>query len=227
VEILVHTGDFAGALEIVREVLRFADVGRHLTAPWRVVIAGAPNVGKSSLVNALAGFQRSIVSPVPGTTRDVVSVQLAIDGWPVEVSDTAGLRDGGGSLEQFGIERARAATVEADLVIWLLDASASPVWPDVPLAPNCHLRVVVNKVDLPASWDLDIAAEAPRISASTGRGVAELLTAIGSWLVCDPPLIGAAVPFTDELASRLRDVACYLETAPEANIATVLKLLST
>ena len=66
-------------------------LGRHLIAPWRVVIAGEPNVGKSSLVNALAGFQRSIVSASAGTTRDVVSTLTAIAGWPVELLDTAGL----------------------------------------------------------------------------------------------------------------------------------------
>src|SRR5262249_7833753 len=65
-------------------------LGRHLIQPWQVVIAGAPNVGKSSLVNALAGFQRSVVASTPGTTRDVVTTLLAIDGWPVELADTAG-----------------------------------------------------------------------------------------------------------------------------------------
>jgi tRNA modification GTPase len=68
------------------------DLGRHLTRPWRVVVAGAPNVGKSSLINALAGFTRTVVTAVPGTTRDVVATAAAIDGWPVELIDTAGLR---------------------------------------------------------------------------------------------------------------------------------------
>src|SRR5262249_7726954 len=66
-------------------------VGRHLVEPWKVVVAGPPNVGKSSLVNALAGYQRSVVSEVAGTTRDAVSVRTAFDGWPVELIDTAGL----------------------------------------------------------------------------------------------------------------------------------------
>ena len=83
-----------------------------------MVVAGAPNVGKSSLVNALAGFQRSVVSEIAGTTRDVVSVQLAFDGWPVELTDTAGLREAEG-LEAEGVARANRALAEADLVLWV------------------------------------------------------------------------------------------------------------
>src|SRR5207244_11945531 len=88
----LRRGDAMEAGRLLDELARYAGVGRHLTAPWRVAVAGAPNVGKSSLVNALAGYQRSVVAPTPGTTRDVVTALLAIDGWPVELADTAGLR---------------------------------------------------------------------------------------------------------------------------------------
>src|SRR5207248_2181626 len=111
------------------ELRRWQRLGEHLTTPWRVVLAGAANVGKSSLLNALAGYQRSIVAPTPGTTRDVVTATLAIDGWPVEVCDTAGLRSAGEVLEGQGIEQARDAAATADLCLWLLDASCEPVWP--------------------------------------------------------------------------------------------------
>ena len=111
---ILASPDLAG----LRELAAFAPVGRHLVEPWKVVIAGAPNVGKSSLVNALAGYQRAVVSEVAGTTRDAVSVQLAFDGWPVELTDTAGLREAEG-LEAEGIERARRVLAEADLVLWL------------------------------------------------------------------------------------------------------------
>jgi tRNA modification GTPase len=77
------------------ELASWASLGRHLVAPWKVAVAGPPNVGKSSLINALAGYQRSVVSETAGTTRDVVTVQVAFDGWPVELADTAGLRASG------------------------------------------------------------------------------------------------------------------------------------
>ena len=83
------------------------NLGRHLVQPARVLIAGPPNAGKSSLVNALAGFTRSVVSPIPGTTRDVVTTRIALGGWPVELIDTAGLHSGGDTLEREGMARAR------------------------------------------------------------------------------------------------------------------------
>src|SRR5207253_6863855 len=90
--------DHAGAGRILARLLQTQTMGRHLVAPFRVVIAGAPNVGKSSLVNALAGFTRSVVSEIPGTTRDVVTTRIAVDGWPVELIDTAGLHAGSDAL---------------------------------------------------------------------------------------------------------------------------------
>ncbi len=88
----LECGDVDETDRLLTELSRHAGVGRHLTTPWRVTIAGAANVGKSSLLNALAGYQRSIVAPSPGTTRDVVTTVLSIDGWPVELADTAGQR---------------------------------------------------------------------------------------------------------------------------------------
>ncbi len=95
------------ARTLLEQLARYDAVGRRLTTPWRVVIAGAPNVGKSSLVNALAGYQRSVVAPTPGTTRDVVTSRIAIDGFAIELADTAGLRSDAESLEELGIEQAR------------------------------------------------------------------------------------------------------------------------
>ena len=87
----------------ISALLRRAQFGRHLIEPWRVVVAGAPNVGKSSLVNALLGYSRAIVHPTPGTTRDLVTAPTVIDGWPVQLIDTAGLRATEDPLEQSGI----------------------------------------------------------------------------------------------------------------------------
>lgn len=192
-------GDRAAVERLLGALVRYAPVGRHLTTPWRVVVAGAPNVGKSSLVNALAGFQRCIVSATPGTTRDLVTTTIALDGWPVELVDTAGLRDDASNLEAAGIGRARAAAAGADVVVWVLDAAAPPVWPDDPTAVHC----VVNKVDLPAAWDLSEAKEALHVSAATGAGLAGLCQALTTLLVPEPPPPGAAVPFTSEMCARM------------------------
>jgi tRNA modification GTPase len=170
-------------------------------------VAGAPNVGKSSLVNALAGYQRSIVAPTPGTTRDVVTVTLAIDGWPVQFADTAGVRAAGESLEAAGIRLAREAATKADLCLWILDASTEPIWPE---GGGAAVRLVVNKVDLPAAWNLERAEGAVRLSAQTGEGLPELCAAISRWLVPDVPGSGAAVPFTEPIAHRMLEARRHL-----------------
>jgi tRNA modification GTPase len=184
----------------LRTLTRYSALGRHLTTPWRVVVAGAPNVGKSSLVNALAGYQRSVVAPTPGTTRDVVTTVIAVDGWPVELADTAGLRPGAGELEQCGIDRAQAAVEQADLCLWVLDGTAPPVWPG-PTSPA--FRCVVNKIDLPATASFPTPGGAVRVSARTGAGLDDLLQALASWLVPQPPGPGAAVPYTPALCDRV------------------------
>ena len=107
-------------------------IGRHLVAPWKIVFAGAPNVGKSSLVNALAGYQRAVVSEIAGTTRDAVGVRIAFDGWPFELIDTAGIRATEG-LEAEGVARTERELADADLAVWVLDGTAiEPAWPPTP-----------------------------------------------------------------------------------------------
>jgi tRNA modification GTPase len=194
-------GDTAEAGRGLEGLRRWDGVGRHLTVPWRVVVAGAPNVGKSSLINALAGYPRCVVAPTPGTTRDVVTTVVAVEGWPVELADTAGLRAAAGPVEQQGIDLARAAAAAADLCLWVLDASTTPVWPP----SSAALRLLVNKVDLPAAWGLERAAGAVHVSARTGTGLAELCEALAGWLVSDPPPPGDAVPFTPALCDRIEE----------------------
>jgi tRNA modification GTPase len=196
----LERGETAAAEEGLKQLTHYASVGRHLTQPYRVVVAGAPNVGKSSLVNALAGYQRCIVAATPGTTRDVVTTRLALDGWLVELADTAGQRSEAEALEEQGIRRAWATAAAADLCLWLLDASTPPLWPSQPLAA---VQYVVNKSDLPPAWDVASVPEAIRVSALTGAGLAELCAAVIACLVPDPPPPGAAVPFTPRLCEGI------------------------
>lgn len=193
-------GETATAAEGMAQLGRYATVGRHLTQPWRVAVAGAPNVGKSSLVNALAGYQRSIVAATPGTTRDVVTTRLALDGWLIELADTAGQRTKVETLEAQGIHLAQATAASADLCLWLLDGSAPPVWPSEPLTAVMY---VINKSDLAPAWDVASVLEAVRVSALTGAGLSELCAAVIARLVPEPPPPGAAVPFTTPLCEGI------------------------
>jgi tRNA modification GTPase len=179
---------------------RWTKLGGHLTTPWRVAVCGPPNVGKSSLVNALAGFQRSIVTEIPGTTRDVVTTLIAVDGWPVELADTAGLREGAGALERQGMELTHRAAAEADLCVWVLDASRPPIWPD---APSEKTLLVVNKTDLSPAWDLAAAQTGTHVSAAAGAGLPLLCQAIAEALVPQAPMPGEPVPFTAGLCSAV------------------------
>ena len=193
-------GETSAVCADLEKLYRYCQLGRHLTAPWRVAVVGAPNVGKSSLVNALAGFQRSVVAPTPGTTRDVVTINIALDGWPIELADTAGLRDTAEFLESAGMEQARAAALAADLTLWVLDASAEPVWPTFAMST---LLYVVNKVDLPTARELARARGGVHVSAMTGAGMDELIHSIVVKLVPHIPGAGEAVPFTDALCTQV------------------------
>jgi tRNA modification GTPase len=218
VQSALQAGQAAHAESQLREMERYAALGRHLTVPWRVVIAGPVNVGKSSLANALAGYQRSIVAPTPGTTRDLVTTLLAVQGWPIELADTAGWRSTGEAIEREGINLARQAASSADLCLWLLDASTAPVRPDANLG---RVQLVVNKVDLPAVWSAEEIA-APRISALQGTGIAELCDAVAKWLVPDIPPPGAAVPFTPALADAVSAAHAEVKAGNLAQAAMTL-----
>jgi tRNA modification GTPase len=205
IESAIATGDRSHALRVrVDRLLALADVGRHLTRPWRVVIAGQPNVGKSSLINALAGYDRAIVFDAPGTTRDALTVLSAIDGWPVEFSDTAGIRPTSDSLEEQAIERTRRRLSAAELVILVFDLSQPWTAEDEQLARgNSDAIVVHNKSDIFSAIDEGQRPAGLRLSARTGAGVGQLVREIGDRLAPHPPKVGEAVPLTDQHISRL------------------------
>jgi tRNA modification GTPase len=148
--------------------------GERLRDGFRVVIAGPPNVGKSSLLNALARRDVAIVSEEAGTTRDVIEVHLDLGGLPVIVTDTAGIREAQGAVEAEGIRRTLARVEDANLVLWMVDASAGPQSDaeSPTIADNSRQITVLNKTDLVNSGLLPSGIA---LSAKTGEGVSELV----------------------------------------------------
>jgi tRNA modification GTPase len=147
--------------------------GEILRDGFRVVLAGPPNVGKSSLLNALARREAAIVSEEAGTTRDVIEVRLDLDGLPVIVTDTAGIREPQGAIEREGIRRTLERAGAADLVLWLSDSSdpAAVPPPEVSARGDKFFIPVATKIDLPGA---DLSRETSAVSAKTGDGLSEL-----------------------------------------------------
>src|SRR5437879_11074655 len=120
------TDRFSSVREHFEGVLQSARQGRLLREGMTVVIAGRPNAGKSSLLNRLAGYDAAIVTAIPGTTRDVVRERIHLDGMPLHVLDTAGLRQGGDLVEEEGMRRAQAEMQRADRVLFVVDTAEGP-----------------------------------------------------------------------------------------------------
>lgn len=175
-------------LDEIEEVLAAQGRSERLREGVVVAISGPPNVGKSTLINLLARREVAIVSPHAGTTRDVIEVQLDLDGYPVTLIDTAGIRHTDDPVEQEGVRRARMRAAEADLVLWLIDAEHTQSESTRPeLAGEASVWVIRNKIDLEGQGRaVDSAFDPPgtrgarafKISASRGDGVAELVTAL-------------------------------------------------
>lgn len=225
---LIEAGQPDQAADELTSLLDHATVGRHLIKPWKVVLTGSPNVGKSSLINCLAGYQRAIVFDQPGTTRDVVTSRTAMDGWPVELADTAGLRPSDDEIERQGVQRAHQQADLADLVLLVSDdptETASTRDGFVRQFPDHRSRpclLVRNKSDLASSRP---RGDGIRTSAITGEGIELLIEAIVSQLVPNPPLPGQAVPFLDEqtdACTRARAAIRSGETARAKQILTAV-----
>jgi len=236
----LRRGDLEDARRRLTALLERAPLGLHLTQPWQVAIAGRPNVGKSSLINALVGYQRAIVFDQPGTTRDVLTAETAVDGWPVRLTDAAGIRATSDPLEAEGVSRARRQLKEADLVLWVLDAVTLGATAEAdPRAAAerellaefgddavvCMPVVVVNKVDLAPEWRSYIADGVIATSALMGDGIAALLAAIAQRLVPKSPGPEEAVPFTERQVHLMERALQHMESNDAAAAAEVLARL--
>jgi tRNA modification GTPase len=205
-----------GALERLDRLISNGHVGVRLTSGWRVVIAGRPNVGKSRLLNALAGYTRAIVDATPGTTRDPVTALTAFDGWPVELVDTAGMRETDDAIEHAGIDRALQQTRTADLILLLLDRSQ-------PLQGQKHALfrqsapslLVATKADLGAAWEPSDLAQRGKppcvVSAVRGDGLDELIATAVTALVPIAPDPAAGVPFEQAQVDLLKQACVGLK----------------
>jgi tRNA modification GTPase len=196
----------------LRDVAEAARQGAMLAEGVTVVLAGAPNVGKSSLLNRLAGEERAIVTAIPGTTRDVLSAELDLDGIAVRLIDTAGLHSSSDPVEQEGIRRAEAEIANSDLLLMIVDAteSATAELPVVAEARDVGTRIVhvLNKVDLtaePASEPVDPPDAAGRPDAAGAPDPARALDLAGAGqeAVRISALTGAGIP---ALRARLTQV---------------------
>ena len=175
----VHREDASTRLAAVarslEEVLVKSREGSLLRSGIHVVLAGRPNVGKSSLLNRLAGEERAIVTPIAGTTRDALREPIQIEGVPLTLVDTAGLREASDEVEQLGVERALRELAQADLVL-LVEEAGKPAPPLAGLTAQAQRILVYNKLDLAPRFERPAGALA--VSAKTGEGLEELRAAI-------------------------------------------------
>jgi len=219
----IRANDAAGKLASLREslarIIARARRGSLLREGLRVVLVGQPNVGKSSLLNQLVGDELAIVTPVPGTTRDAIRGNIEIEGIPLHVIDTAGLRPTTDAVEKIGIERTRAAIEGADLALIVTDAREPEHAADVAIAaelPEALPRIVVrNKIDLAgfeATSTLEGGMGTVALSAKTGAGVELLRQAILQ-------LVGVHADMEDAFLARERHIRALREAGLRLDVA--------
>jgi tRNA modification GTPase len=231
----------AQALELVRPLAAeiesaYSVRGERLREGLRVAIAGPPNAGKSTLFNRLARREAAIVSPYPGTTRDVLELHLDLGGFPVTALDTAGIRATDDPVEQEGVRRASDQAARADLVLWLLDATApasqATCMLHAALAPDAVVWTIVNKIDLlPQARGLP-GGESARyfVSSTTGAGIDKLVDAIAHfcerYFSAEPALVARERQRAqlEECARALRGAQAAAGEGREEIVAEQLRL---
>ncbi len=217
VESLV-AGDLDALNSQARRLLAEAHQGERIRDGFTVAIAGPPNAGKSSLLNALSLAEAAIVTPIPGTTRDLLRVDVQVDGLPVRLVDTAGLRDSQDPVEREGVRRARDQIARSDLVLWVYDATKG-LDPSglATIPPGVPLTRIRNKIDLLEAEGERDASEQDEIalSAITGEGLDRLHRHIKFRAGVDSMTEGAFVARRRHLEALERGLA-HLEAAHRA-----------
>ncbi len=223
------------------ELLDSFEVGKTLKEGLRTVIIGRPNVGKSSTLNALLREKRAIVTPIPGTTRDIIEEIINIGGIPLKIRDTAGLREPQDEIEEIGVQLTEKSINEADLVLFVVDSSEPLTEEDkeiIDIVSNNRTIIVYNKIDLPGKADLAYIsqhlpqADVVQISATEGLGIDEL-----QQLIKDLVFAGKAFSLDSTIISNIRHKeailratnavkeadSCLNQGLPEEIVASVLR----
>ncbi len=204
-------------LERAEKLIQTSEQGRILRHGARTVISGEPNVGKSSLLNQLLGFERAIVSPTAGTTRDTIEEIIQVHGIPLRLVDTAGLREAGDDIERVGIQRTEKELERADLVIEVVDASAPPSGVHrltLPAAIASRRILVLNKADLGIHADWGQEPQALPISCVSSTGIESLREAIRAVIATAGPLAA-----DHPIAINARHKAAFERTAERIRAA--------
>ena len=207
IQSLLIEGNLADAKLRLVQLNNRSMLGMHLIEPWRVVLAGPPNVGKSSLLNLLLGYTRAIVHEQAGTTRDLLMERTSFEGWPIELVDSAGIRTATDSIEATGIEQSLQRVATADCTLLLVDPVVGWTETHDEILAQCSERVilVMTKSDMPHQNEVDFShfkgKDCDRLnrrvktSSVTEEGLAELMRVVVSVLVPQALSPGDPVPF--------------------------------
>lgn len=219
----LHGASLDEVTQSLVELRRRADIGMRFVKGWSVVLSGPPNVGKSSLLNAMLGYDRSIVHSAPGSTRDVVSGSTAIGGWPVELSDTAGMRKTDSEIESQGVALAQKAFERSDIALVIVDATlglseSHRTW----LSERQDAIVVANKCDLTTQRP---SIEHVPVSAKTGEGIDLMLEAIRRRIERIPLRLDDPIPFRNRHVELLDRSLKHIRNARFRDATDVLRQL--